>query len=223
MCRFPEARVIRRGLIIVATLAATWPHALPAQAQDQNGNSVRVGDQWTYSRTNEITGAPGDTYTATVTEITPNEIVTSVVFQGKQGSTIDAFDHDWNAVASGPWRYRPHDGPGIRLPLEVGKEWRSEYYEVNTLTNVKNKASHLTKVSGRETITTPAGTFETFKIERQARMFNIAAPASFAEYQVVLWFAPEVNHWVRRTIITKVERRTRGSISEELTAFSLKQ
>ena len=215
--------MIRRGLVVVAVLAATWPQTVPTQAQDENGNSVRIGDQWTYSRKNEITGAPGDTYTVTVTEITPKEIVTSVVFQGKQGSSINAFDHDWNVVANGPWRYRPHDGPGIRLPLEVGKEWRSEYYEVNTLTNVKNKASHLTKVSGRETVTTPAGTFETFKIERQARVFNIAAPASFAEYRVVLWYAPEVNHWIRRTTITKVERRTRDSVSEELTAVSRKQ
>jgi len=218
-----EARVIRLGLVLLATIAATWPQALSAQAQDQNGNSVRVGDQWTYSRKNEITGAPGDTYTQTVTEITPKEIVTSVVFQGKEGSTINAFDHDWNSVASGPWRYRPHDGPGIRLPLEVGKEWRSEYYEVNTLTNVRNKASHLTKVSGQEAITTPAGTFQTFKIERQAKVYNIVAPSSFVEYQVALWYAPELNHWVRRTTVTKIERRTRDNISEELTAFSRKE
>ena len=215
--------MIRRALFVIAALAATWLQALPARAQEQNGNSVRVGDQWTYSRKNEITAAPEDTYTATVTEITPKEIVTSVVYQGKQGSTVNAFDRDWNVVASGPWHYSPHDGPGIHLPLEVGKEWRSEYYELNTLTNVRNKASHLTKVSGRETVTTPAGTFETFKIERQARVFNIAAPGSFAEHQVVLWYAPEVNHWVRRTTVTKVQRRTRDSTSEELTAFSRKK
>jgi hypothetical protein len=109
------------------------------------------------------------------------------------------------------------------LPLEVGKEWRNEYYEINVLTNVKNKVSTLTKVSGRETVTTPAGTFATFKIERQARAFNIAAPSFFSEYQVVLWYAPEVNHWVRRTTLTKVDKRTRDNTSEELTAFGRKQ
>jgi hypothetical protein len=215
--------VIRPRLVVIAALAAMWSQALSAQAPDQTGNSVRVGDQWTYNRRDESAGAPRDTYTSTVTEITPQEIVTNVVVQGKEGSTISAFDHDWNVVANGPWRYKPHDGPGIRLPLEVGKEWRNEYYETNVLTNVKSKVSSLTKVSGRETVTTPAGTFETFKIERQARVFNIAAPSFFTEHQVVLWFAPEVNHWVRRTTVTKVEKRTRDNTSEELTAFSRKQ
>jgi hypothetical protein len=216
--------VIRCRLFVVAILAAAGLPAGSGFAEDQNGNnSVQVGDQWTYSRKNEITGAPGDTYTAVVTEITPKEIVTSVTYQGKDGSTVNAFDHDWNVVISGPWHSTPHDGPGIRLPLEVGKQWRSEYYEVNTVTGVKNKGAQITKVTGRETITTPAGTFDTFKIERTARVFNIAAPASAAEYQVVLWYAPEVNHWARRTNLVKVQKRTRDNMSEELTAFSRKQ
>ena len=212
-----------RLLVFAASAAAIWSQAHSAQAVDEAGNSVRVGDQWTYDRKNEITGILQDTYTSTVTEITPQEIVTSTAVQGKQDSTVAAFDHDWNALASGPWKYKPHDGPGIRLPLEVGKEWRSEYYEVNVLTNVRNKVSSVTKVSSRETRTTPAGTFEAFKIERQARSFNIAAPSRFAEHQIVLWYAPEINHWIRRTSLTKIEKRTRDSTSEELTAFSRKQ
>src|ERR1700674_2369368 len=201
-----------------------WSQALAAQAPDQTDNPVRVGDQWTYDRTNRIAGILRDTYTSAVTEITPQEIVTPMAVQGKQdAAVVVAFDHDWNAVSSGPWRYKPHDGPGIRLPLEVGKEWRSEYYEVNVLTNARFKVSSVTKVSGRESVTTPAGSFETFKIERQARAFNIAAPSVATETQVVLWYAPEINHWVRRAILTKIEKRTRDSTSEELTAFSRKQ
>jgi hypothetical protein len=220
-----EARVTRPGLALLATMAATWPQAFAAQALDQPGNSVRVGDQWTYSRKNEITGIPGNTYTATVTEITPQEIVTSNTAQGKEEEdlTNDSFDHDWNAVASGPWRYKPHDGPGIHLPLEVGKEWRFEYFQINVRTNARFKVSSITKVLGRESVTTPAGSFDAFKIERQARAFNIAAPSIVSESQVVLWYAPEVNRWVRRTSLTKLEKRTRSKTSEELTAFSRKE
>jgi hypothetical protein len=210
-------------LVVFAALAATWSHAYSAQPPEQTGNSVRVGDQWTYDRKNESTGALRDSYTSTVTEITPQEIITSVTVQGKEGSTVHAFDHDWNVVISGPWRYKPHDGPGIHLPLEVGKEWRSEHYEINVLSNVKYKVSSLSKVTGQEEGTTPAGTFATFKIERQARAFNVAAPSVFTETHAVLWYAPEVNHWVRRTILQKVQKRTRESISEELTAFTRKK
>ena len=126
-------------------------------------------------------------------------------------------------VASGRWQYKPHGGPGIRLPLEVGKEWRYEYFEINPLTNAKFKSSSVTKISGRETVATPAGSFEAFKIERQARAFNIAAPSIITETQAVLWYAPAVNHWVRRTVVTRVNKRTRENMSEELTAFHRKQ
>ena len=61
------------------------------------------------------------------------------------------------------------------------------------------------------------------QIERQARAFNIAAPSIITETQAVLWYAPAVNHWVRRTVVTRVNKRTRENMSEELTAFHRKQ
>ena len=215
--------MIRGGFVLLATMAVTCSQPVCAQAPDQSGNSVRVGDQWTYSRKDEITGIDGDSYTATVTEITPQEIVTTVATQGKEESIVQAFDHDWNTLANGTWRYKPHDGPGIRLPLEVGKEWRSEYFQINAATNVRLKTSSITKVSGRETITTPVGSFDAFKVERQARAYNIAAPSIVSEAKVVLWYAPEVNHWVRRNAVMKVEKRTRSNVTEELAAFHHKE
>jgi len=37
--------VIRPRLVVIAALAAMWSPALSAQAPDQTGNSVRVGDR----------------------------------------------------------------------------------------------------------------------------------------------------------------------------------
>ena len=41
---------------VFAIAAATWLWTVPGIAEDQNNNSVKVGDQWTYSRKDEITG-----------------------------------------------------------------------------------------------------------------------------------------------------------------------
>jgi hypothetical protein len=78
-------------------------------------------------------------------------------------------------------------------------------------------------VAAQEMLTTPAGTFDTFRIERQVKQFSPADPSRVFELQFVLWFAPQINHWVRRTIVSKVQKHVRGSTSDELTAFGGKQ
>jgi len=214
-----EARVISCRLIVLAALAVTWSQAILAQT---TGNSARVGDQWTFNRKDEITGLLKDTYTVTVTEITPQQIVASIAVKG-QDPIVAAYNHDWNQVAAGPWKYKPHAGPGIHLPLEMGKEWQFEYFENNAVTNAKIKVSNVTKVTGQEIVKTPAGTFAAFKVERQTKAFNVAAPSQLRDQQIVLWYAPDANHVIRRTVLTKIDKRTNSSTSEELIAFSRKQ
>jgi hypothetical protein len=85
------------------------------------------------------------------------------------------------------------------------------------------KGVSLSKVAAQEMLTTPAGTFETFRIERQVKQFNAADPSRATELQFVLRFAPQINHWVRRTELTKVQTHTLETTSDELTAFGRKQ
>jgi hypothetical protein len=54
------------------------------------------------------------------------------------------------------------------------------------------------------------------------RQFNTADPSKLTETQVVIWYAPQINHFVRRTAIVKFEKRTRSSRSEELVDFTRK-
>jgi hypothetical protein len=72
----------------------------------------------------------------------------------------------------------------------------------------------------QEDVTTLAGTFNTFKIERYVRQFNTADPSKLTESQIVLWYAPRINHFVRRTTLVKFEERTRSIMSEELADFT---
>jgi hypothetical protein len=65
-----------------------------------------------------------------------------------------------------------------------------------------------------------SGTFDTFKIDLPARELNTTDPSKISETEVITWFAPLINHWVRRTVVMRFQIRTRTSNSEELTDFS---
>jgi hypothetical protein len=215
--------VIRLCAVSSLVLFMLFPCLASAQAPDDSNNSVHVGDQWTYDTKDEISGITTRTYTATVSEISPKEIVTHLTFRGSNGTGTVVFDHDWNRVANGDLRFKPHDGHGVRFPLAVGKEWRSEFVSSNVKTGVNMKGSSSSKIVAQETVATPAGTFETFKVERQVKEFNAADPSRSTEAQFVLWYAPQINHWVRRTIVTKVEKRTRSNQTDELVEVIRKQ
>jgi hypothetical protein len=63
------------------------------------------------------------------------------------------------------------------LPLAVGNEWRHQFTASNTQTGNNTKASSLIKVVEQETVTTPAGSFETFKIDQQIKNVNVKDPS----------------------------------------------
>ncbi|HKD27218.1 MAG TPA: hypothetical protein VKC66_15115 [Xanthobacteraceae bacterium] len=200
--------------------SALWSDALLGQPADQASDAVRVGDRWVYDTKDEITGFPKATYSHVVTEVSPKEIVVSLTFRGQNNSSLMVYDHNWNRIEQPNAKFRPNDGQGIRLPLAVGKEWRAEYEARATQTGATSKGSVVNKVVGQETVTTPAGTFDTFKIESRIQNINTADPSQSYQYENVMWFAPQLNHWVRRKLVTKIRNRTTQSTSEELTDFS---
>ena len=201
--------------------SALLSDALLGQPADQAGDGARVGDRWVYDTKDEITGFPKATYSQVVTEVSPKEVMTSLTFRGQNGSSVMVYDHNWNRIEqSNVVKFNPSDGQGIRLPLAVGKEWRAEFEARSAQTGAASKGSVLSKVTGQETVTTPAGTFETFKIETRVQSINTSDPSQLSLFENVMWFAPQVNHWVRRKFVTKVRNRTTASTSEELADFS---
>jgi hypothetical protein len=198
--------MMRSHIALSLVLAVSLPNTAVTQTPSDAENTVQVGDQWTYVTKDEITGNVGRRRTATVTEITPKEIVTQMVTT--DGKSLIVFDHEWNRTKNGNFEYKPHDANGVQFPLAVGKEWRLQYFTSNAKTGANFKSSDLSKVVAKETVTTDAGTFEVFRIERQVKEFNTADPSRGSESQITLLYAPQINHWVRRTIVHKVEKAT---------------
>jgi hypothetical protein len=63
--------------------------------------------------------------------------------------------------------YDPDDkNQYLQFPLSIGKKWNTDYEADTRQGNQNRRRSAETKVTVAEQITTPAGTFRTFKIER---------------------------------------------------------
>jgi hypothetical protein len=215
--------MIRIGVVLLVGLMMLWPRLLVAQSVDRPSEEIQVGDAWVYESKDGITGLLLQTYTSLVAEVSPTEIVTNAIFKGNNNRALIVFDHDWNRLVTNNQKFNPNDGHGVRWPLAVGKEWRSSYTTSNTQTGANTKVSSLAKVVAQETVTTPAGTFETFKIDRQLKEYSIADPSRYRDMQVIMWFSPQINHWVRRTSVVKQEKRTISNTSDELVQIIKKQ
>ena len=215
--------MIRIGVVLFIGLLVLWPRMLVAQSVERPSEEVQVGDAWVYDSKDVITGLPLSTYTSLVAEVSPTEIVTNAIFKGNNNRSLVVFDHDWNRLIIHNQKFNPNDGHGVRWPLAVGKEWRSSYTTSNSQTGANTKVSSLAKVVAQETVTTPAGTFETFKIDRQLKEYSIADPSRYRDMQVIMWFSPQINHWVRRTYVVKQEKRTISNTSDELVQIIKKQ
>jgi hypothetical protein len=211
-------------LLVVVCLGTVvlWPPALWAQSPGETGGSPRVGDRYTYNMKDEITGEPKIGYIAVVTEVSDKEIVTSVSNPGRNASQVVVLDRDLNRIDDSTWKFKPNNAQGIRPPLAVGKTWRFEFDSRNTQSGAAFRTTGVSKVVAQETVTTPAGTFETFKIERHQSEYNTIAQSRITEVDSVIWYAPKINRWVRRTFVTRFDKRLRSSTSEELAEYHRK-
>lgn len=214
--------MVRLSLALLLGVAVLWPGIVSAQSPDESDGRIRAGDRFTYDTKDEITGEPKGTYVSVVTEVSDKEITTVVSYRGRNGQQLVVLDRDLNRIDDSIWKFNPSDGQGVRLPLEVGKEWRQEYDAKNMQTGAILRSTDVSKVVAQETVTTPAGTFDTFKIVRHVLQHNTVDPTKASDTEVVMWYAPRINRWVRRTFVTRVEKRLRSSTSEELVDFSRK-
>jgi hypothetical protein len=193
-----------------------------AMAQTADLAGVLPGDRWVYEVTDEMTGDVKATMTVVVLDVSEAEIHTRVSTRGLVSPQQVIFDRTWNRIDDTIWKYRPSDGLGIEMPIEVGKEWRFENKATHFQQGTAVARTGQAKVVAKEAVTTSAGTFDAFKIETTIRQVNANDQTKAATLTAVLWYVPTVNRWVRRTYKVQVEGRLRESQTEELTDYSRK-
>jgi hypothetical protein len=175
-----------------------------------------IGDHWTYQVRDEITGTMKGTVTETITDVTSTEIAARTETVGTAGAAGFVYDHSWNLKSSAAWTYSPNDGTGVKLPLKAGDSWKVQADELYHDRSTTSRRSVSAKVESEEDITTDAGTFHTFKIVTTATSRNIHDPAKKAEATLVTWYAPSIDHWVKRTLKVATNGHVTQNISTTL-------
>jgi hypothetical protein len=199
------------------------PAAAPAAAEPANSveamEDPQTGDHWTYEVRDDITGDVKSTVTNTVTDVSDKEISVRVAVLGKPNFGYLTYDRLWNLTNSGIWRYTPNDGSGIRPPLPIGKTWSVRGSDLNSTAGVGWKRSVTSKVIARESVTTRAGTFETFKIETSIQLQNAQDPTRKFQEVLQTWYAPAIDHWVKRSSVQRSGGQVRNKDTTELVEY----
>lgn len=91
----------------------------------------------------------------------------------------------------------------LQFPLSVGKKW-STHFEQETNSTAKRKLATETNVTGLEEITTPAGKFRVFKIERWGSAGSIPTSGRRAgsrtrNYEWTYYYSPQTQSIVKYT------------------------
>jgi hypothetical protein len=210
------------GRAIATSLAIQLLLVSYCAAQAVDPGPIRVGDRWSYEIKDALTGDLRLAVTIVAAEINEKEITTRTSVRGKDRPNTIVFNPDWGRIDDGAWKHRPSDLLGIKKPLQIGKQWRAEGNSTNVQTGVAMQTSGSAKVVGQEQITTPAGTFDTFRVELTVRQINTKDQTKSTTLNVAVWYAPAINRWVRKNTEVRFEGRLRDSFSDELTEYSRK-
>jgi len=220
------------GSALAGDLASNAPSA-EAAARPNDAASVpaptapdmrqaAVGDHWSYDLTDEISGEIKRRTTVTITEISPNDVTTRTERVGMDTVGIIIYDNSWNVIRNGSRRFSPNDGSGIELPLEIDKAWNIRSDRIDP-TGVIWKKVGQSRVTGKEKIATKAGEFDAFVIETKFSVQNLNDRSRKSEATVQTWFSPNVNHWIKRSTVFRVNGHVLQDYVIELTGYGRKK
>lgn len=181
------------------------------------------GDFWIYQVHDEISGTLKVVRKDLITEVTATDISIRMSAEGKEGEGLNVYDRSWNVKQAGPWKYQPHDGAGIRTPLKVGDSWNFSGDDINAGNGNIWKRTGRSKVVGQETITTKAGTFETYRIETISARRPTNDPTRKMDITLQTWYAPAIDHWVKRVLVSKGNNHLLANNTIELVEYGRKK
>ena len=168
--------------------------------------AFKIGDSYSYVELDRDTRAERGRIKATVSELTDTEVVFDT------GLVLDRLG---NAV-------RLRDGrrfsPRQDQPLEyaVGRKWTTRF-TVTSPQGTRSESHFNFRITGRERITVPAGTFECFVIEGEG--YAISEYGFRIDLALKRWMAPER---VRRPIANEQYRKVAGRIGPPPVLFRKK-
>lgn len=181
---------------------------------------VHVGDVWKYRQVDDFTGEIKFEFVHRVVDVSSSEILVKETIKSHNIDRLKVFDRFWNIVDDGTLKFEPPGGIQT-FPIPIGRTLRKEYTGTVLKTGLSAVCTKLGKYVVRETVTVPAGTFDTVRLEAEEECRMTDASATIIRSLQTAWYAPGVNRWVRTTSQKLKDGRVRERISTELAEYSL--
>jgi len=187
-------------LVVIATSAAycQTPSGVEKPA-------VKVGDRWIYSQVDLLTNLVIQTSTIEVLAVegdtirTRNTLANRTPTEDNSTTEDNIFDSQWNARHADGRTFKPVR-PFYSFPLDVGKTWEGRLSYPNQKGDSQINSQMKGTVVGRESVTVPAGTFQTLRIVitgsyYSERAFGKRGGGGVGKWTI--WYAPEVKRHVK--------------------------
>jgi len=168
----------------------------------------KVGEVWRYRELNGFRNEPVAEVGYRVTQADVNGIELAVSVSGSPLSALrdgqtERYSKPWDVSEDAVYdRFRRYDPPmpllrtdaavGVRVDDRARVERPPERQRENWTT--------LSRFVGWEDVTVPAGTFRAARYERVSNYFDADVFRWRSERRETLWYAPEVRHWVKRSV-----------------------
>ena len=174
---------------VTSSMGTTTPPPLATTALAGTGPTWTVGDEWSYRwQSPEGKG----TFVWVVDRFDKADGIDSVVI--RSGSRESFYRLEDGALRHSTLNGRVEtrfDPPLLSLPfpLEVGKRWNPEFTRESPIARQTTEILLECRVDGEETMTVPAGTFQTFHVicnNQRSKSLNFE-----------LWYAPDVGNMVK--------------------------
>jgi hypothetical protein len=206
---------MKKLFIAVGIVVAT---ALNLFAQEQaNKPDYKDGDFWQYKVTQKGFRAQSTLALDGVYELTYKQDRIAIRLEGGEKSEVQQAVRELRRMLAIDDEVRL-----LQFPLSVGKKWSTQYRQ-QVINGVRNLTTE-TNITGLEEITTPAGKFRAFKIERwgsAAAVKNAGkAPGSKTRnYEWTYYYSPQT-----QSIVKYVYEDEEGGTREiELVKFTAKK
>ena len=204
----------RRQAVLALTAVATIHFDVLVFAQSGGGPAaiqkpeVREGDRWTYWAMDYFTNLPWYAFQVEVTYAAGDAIV-GVIRKGQETPADAAWTSSWNATLSPEGTiFNPNEAL-LRFPMDVGATyavtWDTELEQYSSRgggqLTLSGHHECTIAIKGWEDVVVPAGTFHVLRIEADGS-YSRSGTGAFqpvARHKLTIWYAPEINRWVKRT------------------------
>jgi hypothetical protein len=179
---------------------------------------IHVGDLWKYRVLDGFTAEPKFDISYRVINLSDTEITTRMEWKGSPNKGLAVFDRHWNMIDDGRFKYEPSRS-WLKFPLTLGLAWKQQFQSTHFQTGAAYSHFNSAVVAASETITVPAGTFVTMRLDIEGELRSLGNDGTVTKNVLKIWYSPEVNRIVREESQTFANGRLRDKSITELTEY----